>query len=257
MPHDTEIGLAGTIDAAGSLTAVVTRTVHNWTQFSELIESHSDGTWLFRGHRDSSYKLIPKIGRPDARKDLKTGQPLPFSTANEQRMFDEFRRTSRPYLRYEDLRPIELLAIGQHHGLPTRLLDWTESPLVAAFFASENAGTGKNPPVVIAVRNVPVFDQDNDDVFSEFGPVKLYRPPHISARIPAQQGVFTVHPNPDKEEFEPQLVERWELMKARETFWLKQILATCGINRASLFPDLDGLAEYMGWRYKWSKLVDG
>jgi hypothetical protein len=124
--------------------------------------------------------------------------------------------------------------------------------LVAAYFAAEKAGTGGGPPAIYAVRDVPPYDPDVD-VFNQVSPVVLYRPPHISARIPAQSGVFTVHLNPDKEEFLPDLVEMWILEKARETFWLKQILATCGINRGSLFPDLDGLAEYMGWRYKWDK----
>jgi hypothetical protein len=254
MSKTVEIGLAGAVEVAGSLTAKVTRHVETWARLAELIAEHSDGSWIFRGLRDSTYPLIPKIGRVGARKNPLGGAPLPYDLDGEMRMFDEFKRTARPYLRHEGMSDIELLAVGQHHGLPTRLLDWSESPLVAAYFASETAGTGAHNPAIVAVQNVPVF-VETDDIFDSGGKVALYRPPHISARIPAQQALFTVHPNPDREEFEPKLVEIWELVKARETFWLKQILATCGINRASLFPDLDGLAEYMGWRYKWGKLA--
>ena len=244
----------GVVTAAGFVSTRTTRTVNSWERLASLIEERSDGSWIFRGLRQVTYPLIPKIGREGARKDPASGAPLPYNRDNELLMFREFRRTARPYLRHDDVSDIELLAVGQHHGLPTRLLDWTESPLVAAYFASEAAGTGAVPPAIVAVRDVPLF-LEGKDAFDPGARVSLYRPPHISARIPAQQGVFTVHPNPDKDEFAPDHVEVWMLEKARETFWLKQILSTCGVNRASLFPDLDGLAEYMGWRYKWSKLA--
>jgi hypothetical protein len=91
--------------------------------------------------------------------------------------------------------------------------------------------------------------------------VCLYRPPHINPRIPAQQAVFTVHDRPDFEVFAPGNfpagveVEMWKIPnKIRSSFWLKKYLNRCGINRASLFPDLDGLAVHLGWRYKWGML---
>ena len=231
---------------------VVSRQVSSWHELAKLIEDHSDGRWIFRGVKDATYPLVPKIGRDGARKDPATGEPLPYSREGEMQMYAEFRRTARPYLRDGTHRDIELLAVAQHHGLPTRLLDWTESPLVAAYFASEDAGTGVNPPAIFAVRDVPLLNETTN-VLDALTEVSLYRPSHISPRIPAQQCVFTVHPNPDRDEFVPDRVEKWVLIKARETFWLKQILAACGVNRASLFPDLDGLAQYLGWRYKWSK----
>lgn len=228
------------------------RHVNTWEHLAQLIEEYSTGQWIFRGVRDCTYPLIPKIGRPEARKDPATGLPHSHNVAEEKRMVQEFRRIARPYFLHQPTNDLELLAIAQHHGLVTRLLDWTESPLVAAYFAAEVAVTRPNPPAIYAVRDLlTLTGTENPFGLKE---VSLYLPPHISPRIPAQRAVFTIHPKPAKEEFQPRRVEKWILSKGRQTFWLKQILDACAVNRAALFPDLDGLADYTGWRYKWGKL---
>ncbi len=227
----------------------IIRHVESWEKLSSLIEKHSGKGWIFRGVTNVDYKLIPKIGRPESRKDPATGETVPFSKHDERKMVEEFRRTAQPHFRHAP-NDLEILAIGQHHGLPTRLLDWSESPLVAAYFAAENAGVGMKPPAIYAVKGIPLL-KGNENPF-HLKEIAVYRPPHINPRIPAQRAVFTVHSAPDQEQLRPPRVEIWELInKTRATFWLKQVLDSCGINRASLFPDLDGLALHLGWRYKW------
>ena len=222
--------------------------ITSWRDLSELVDlCERQGKWIFRGeHHDpeNPRPLLPTIGRPDGRKGA------PYRRLDEIHLLKAFRRRARPLVGHEPVSDLEWLAIAQHHGLPTRLLDWTENLLAAAFFASSAMNTRWG--LIYAVRDLRAVSRaDELNPFKRTGRPGIYRPPHISPRIPAQSGIFTWHPRPTSL-FRPANLHVWvipPLVCSR----IKFVLDSTGINKASLFPDLDGLAEGLRWRHKWDR----
>jgi len=155
-----------------------------------------------------------------------------------------FKERAVPYLNINPKNDWEWLALAQHHGLPTRLLDWSRNPLVAAFFAVEEST--QNDSVIYVYHNkvfVNIERQKNPFVQKN---IKRFIPRHITQRIIAQTGVFALHPNP-KEDFKDnedisKLIIKNEFRKS-----LKMTLYKFGMHKASLFPDLDGLSKHIEW----------
>jgi hypothetical protein len=248
------------MSAKPGLKLKVTRSIETWEDLTAKVQEFVSPKWIFRGVTKYPQKLMPGITRPGTRKDpifsRKPARSLPYKRGEEVKMFKEFKRLARPYFS-GSMTDLEYLAVARHHGMPTRLLDWTDSLLVASFFALEAAGERDK-------KAVYALDTDSLDVIddAEFNPfdtkregVAIYRPPHINPRIPAQQGLFTVHFQPGKDpQFEPDHLEVFELPGIPDAFRLKEALDYAGFNRASLFPDLDGLTRHIAWKHKWGKL---
>jgi len=212
---------------------------HSVDSFNRLHEAltqyRKDNRWLFRGHSNSKWILMPKAGRKE------------FAGINDERQFRAWKRRAVEFisLPFED--DWGWLAIAQHHGLATRLLDWTFNPLAAAFFAvSEKADT---EAIVFAYRCEAVIEPDKVKPFDVNGVAK-FKPMGVAPRIIRQGGLFTIHGNPERpldEVMEKTDVLEKIIINHSYRNELMYELSHYGINRATLFPDLDGLSAHVNW----------
>jgi len=200
----------------------------------KLLEQFGERTAVFRGVERFEYDLIPSIGRrkPRYAKD---------AFRMERQMFRLFQERAIPYLTSRPRNDWEWLAIAQHHGLPTRLLDWSANPLVALFFAVQNETRSDRALYMLSEIG---FAGRRENPF-EIDSILKVRPPHVSPRIVAQSALFTVHPEPTRPFKSPRVQKI--LIPGERCRALKSELERLGVSRGSLFPDLDGLAAHIDW----------
>ena len=213
-----------------------------WLDFVEDVSGRADGSWIFRGEGDRGWELRPKVGRPDV------CGPAGYRPADERTLFDNFRREAP---RYEDgvgFTLMDWLAVAQHHGLPTRLMDWTTNPLTAAWFAvanEANATNGRIHMIQLAHRGAIT------DPFSVTDSPTFTQVPALAARITAQQGLFSVHPDPTSA-WQPGgagiMYETFDI-PATSKREFRHALHLLGFNSSRLMSDLDSLSKTLQWEY--------
>ncbi len=253
--------------------------LRSWSQFVKATDGLQG--WAFRGEVSASWPLASSLSRrlrsycPEA-----TLWPL-----REERALRVFRRKAHIHLRDtatldDDLR---CLALMQHHGAATRLLDFTKSPFIAAFFALEEAAGDAavyalNTPLLwgLAPNFDPTLTRDRVDPrkrgnFARYFLPNQYpllwfgEPNEMDARLVAQSGLFVIpgvlggsiddmlahYPSPAP------LLRKF-ILPRRLRAEAMQALYRMNVTYASLFPDLDGLARACAYELEvvWPRLID-
>jgi hypothetical protein len=243
-----------------------TTVISSWGAFVDLC-SDLDG-WAFRGQPDARWHLQSSLSRYL----LAYVADRSEWQAREARAIRIFRRKAHNYLANPELLNDDLrcLSLMQHHGAPTRLLDFTKSPFVAAFFALERTTTDAaifalNTPALwrnsARPKTAPSLTRDELDprvkgnleryfLSNENEVIWFGEPSEMDGRLIAQSGTFVVpgvidrplHAILDDYESDAELLRRIILppsLRSDAMRWLYRM----NITNASLFPDLDGLAK--------------
>lgn len=190
--------------------------------------NHRDNI-IYRGHADKEWVLKPSIGRHYNRD---WSEVVEF----EEKSLLEFKKRTIPYLKYEPKADIEWLCLMQHHGLSTRLLDFTKNPLIALFFASDPT-VSKDGELIIAQYGNVYENVKDEDLFNRKKNF-AYHPPHITERIIGQQGCFVYSSTPNKPLNNKQIENI--LIPERQKLNIRRELAILGICHSGLFPGIDG-----------------
>ncbi|HLJ13486.1 MAG TPA: FRG domain-containing protein [Bryobacteraceae bacterium] len=268
---------------------VATEVVRDWGTFQRILSTRfPKKNWAFRGHARHNWCLETSLERAILRNVQMPGNPLIIGPVrmwphySERLLLIQFQRRAHHYLPNppSDSELLDWFALMQHHGVPTRLLDWTFSPYVALYFAIENCDLDIDSAVwaidtdwLLQAANTALQKQDpgfpavphwsefnsylNRNLLNEsnISVVVLANPVRMNDRVAAQQGVFLCnfsHIEPLDISLLRMIVGPtppkepviWKLaIRNTEKVQFLRELSRMNIHGASLFPGLEGFAR--------------
>jgi hypothetical protein len=212
---------------------------------------------FFRGHSSTAYQLLPSLFRP-----INQGH---YSDYDEENFYFEFRARAGALLN-PSFSSWDILFLMQHHRVPTRLLDWTESFSTALYFALQDAAGDIDvwmlDPYMLNAHMAnynEILDVEADIIHEYFNffvkkprdkqpdwPAAAIYPRRRIARLASQHGLFTLHvARQPLEDFEgSEWLTRFRL-NGSAAGEAHRFLRVMGVNDFSLFPDLDGLGRFL------------
>jgi hypothetical protein len=247
----------------------------SWTEILETLYADSWNASLKRFRSPFAFRGLPCVEHTLSSSLVRLGGKADTRTL-ELALLRNFRKYAATDGNHADS-IWDWLALGQHRGLPTRLLDWTYSPLVALHFATEHPGDFDRDGVVwcvnfveankrlparlrrimarersqtVTVDMLAVFKELRDfDALSRAPFLVFLEPPAIDRRILNQLALFSLMNSPTAEiddwlQRHPDLTRR--IVIPAELKWeIRDKLDQANVNERILFPDLDGLSRWL------------
>lgn len=262
--------------------AVHEELISRWSEYVDLVESSRFRSWAFRGHREAAWQLWSSLSRY-----LRLSRVSPRVWAfQESRILRIFRRKAHLFLDKvpSDGDVLQWLALMQHHGAPTRIIDLTWSPYVAAFFALEHAEDDAAVWALYPQRvNMhpfgPVGQSLSPDLWNRESAMDNYEKTYVpnlfsfvlvgdpfvmNQRLIAQSGTFAV-PGTLKQPVDEILADYPDSKQTIVKLRLKtqavrrdamRSLYAMNITNATLFPGLDGLGRSMAYEFEYHWALD-
>ena len=245
--------------------------VSEYIKYVEFLRNSFMPDIWFRGISRSSYKLVPSIYRNNVWNYNKSGaQDITNSFIHKAKIY---------YSNKSRISKWEWYHLMQHYGVPTRLLDWTEGYLIALFFAVRNLSSVSIPSVwcinpfelnnfssgeVVYFTDPITRDEEDNEIVDKYlsddsadlpkYPIAI-QPPCINERIASQRSCFTVNGvfRDAFSKIHADSKSKFQLVQLRiSTSFAEKIkdeIVNAGINEATLFPDLEGLARELKYEF--------
>ena len=241
----------------------------------ETVRKNAGHTLWFRGCTRSNYPLKPSLYRHKKKRTIKNLVEL------EYKILTRFKQRSLPFHSNPLEHDWETLFLMQHYGIPTRLLDWTENPFIALYFAVMNVEYERKnkkihykypasvwilDPIIWSLHALDKVGYEPEIMSTDDPEINRYIPQrkfnsmpektialygaHNSQRIVSQRGVFVIF-GQDTSPMEKQYTKYnfptdslIKLLIRRPVLsTMRESILQSGITESVVFPDLEGLSQ--------------